>query len=120
VVLPFLTVAGFVLGPSVSRPGVALWKRPGPGGRAEDELGRVALPCSIYRHPSTAPAGDLCALRAIFRGELQATSACSYARLLHGLEAAPIGEQFFAHGISRRDWTAFWLVLDTYATRLLA
>src|SRR5215203_6594183 len=37
-----------------------------------------------------------------------------------GLEAAPIGKQIFAHGISERDPTAFWLVLDTYATRLLA
>src|SRR5215203_5217913 len=36
------------------------------------------------------------------------------------LEAAPIGKQIFAHGISQRDPTAFWLVLDTYATRLLA
>src|SRR5829696_7596341 len=36
------------------------------------------------------------------------------------LEAAPIGKQIFAHGISERDPTAFWLVLDTYATRLLA
>jgi hypothetical protein len=36
------------------------------------------------------------------------------------LEAAPIGGQLFAHGISGRDCIAFCLLLDTYDTRLLA
>ena len=36
------------------------------------------------------------------------------------LEAAPIGGQLLAHGISGRDCIAFCLLLDTYDTRLLA
>src|SRR5215208_2687289 len=39
---------------------------------------------------------------------------------LTSLEAAPIGGQLFAHDNSQRDCTAFRLLLDTYATRLLA
>jgi hypothetical protein len=42
------------------------------------------------------------------------------ARKLVDLEAAPIGGQLFAHGISGRDCIAFCLLLDTYDTRLLA
>jgi len=38
----------------------------------------------------------------------------------NNLEAAPIGGQLFAHGISGRDCIAFCLLLDTYDTRLLA
>jgi hypothetical protein len=39
---------------------------------------------------------------------------------LEELELAPIGEQLFTHGNSERDCTALCLLLDTYATRLLA
>jgi hypothetical protein len=41
-------------------------------------------------------------------------------RIGGSLETAPIGEQLFARDASRRDCMAFWLLLDTYATGLLA
>src|SRR5215212_3691050 len=40
--------------------------------------------------------------------------------VLWDLEAAPIGWQLFILGSCQSDSTAFWLPLDTYATRLLA
>src|SRR5215203_5826970 len=57
-------------------------------------------------------------LRLHYCGAWPFPSSCPYSPKY--LELARIGKQIFAHGISERDPTAFWLVLDTYATRLLA